>query len=99
MSIERLPAIPLIVNDPYFSIWCAADRLTDAPTTHWAGAQKPITGTAEIDGTAWRFLGAGRAPAMETTALTVTPMSTRSTLAAAGVAVGIRFTTPLDSIF
>ena len=94
-SLDRLPALPLIVNDPYFSIWCAADKLTDAPTTHWAGAVKPITGTAEIDGQAWRFLGASRAPAMETTALTVTPTSTRSTLAAGGVEVTIAFTTPL----
>ena len=94
-SIDRLPALPLIVNDPYFSIWCAADKLTDAPTTHWAGAQKPITGTAEIDGKTWRFLGAGRAPAMETIALTVTPTSTSSTLDAAGVEVMITFTTPL----
>ncbi len=94
-SFDRLPALPLIVNDPYFSIWCAADKLTDAPTTHWAGANKPITGVAEIDGTAYRFLGAGRTPAMETTALTVTPTATRSTLTAAGVAVDIAFTTPL----
>ena len=94
-SLDRLPALPLIVNDPYFSIWCAADRLTDAPTTHWAGAVKPIEGTAEIDGAAYRFLGAGRAPAMETTALTVTPTATRSTLTAAGVEVSVAFTTPL----
>ena len=94
-SIDRLPALPLIVNDPYFSIWCAADRLTDVPTTHWAGTQKPITGTAEIDGVLWRFLGAGRTPAMETVSLTVTPTATRSTLTAAGVEVTIAFTTPL----
>jgi len=94
-SFDRLPALPLIVNDPYFSIWCAADRLTDAPATHWAGAVKPLAGAVEIDGQAYRFLGTGRAPAMETTALTVTPTSTRSTLAAAGVEVTIAFTTPL----
>ena len=92
---DRLPALPLIVNDPYFSVWCAADRLTDAPTTHWAGERKPLTGTAEIDGKSYRFLGAGKAPAMETESLAVTPTSTRSTLTAAGVAVEIRFTTPL----
>ncbi|MBR3505247.1 MAG: DUF4965 domain-containing protein [Clostridia bacterium] len=94
-SFDRLPALPLIVNDPYFSIWCAADRLTDAPTTHWAGAVKPLDGAAVIDGKAWRFLGAGREPAMETVSLAVTPTATRSALAAAGVEVTIAFTTPL----
>ena len=44
MSMTRLPAFPLITNDPYLSIWSAADRPTDAETTHWAGDQKPLRG-------------------------------------------------------
>ena len=95
MSMDRLPALPLILNDPYFSIWCAADTLTGAVTTHWTGAQKPITGTALIDGTAYRFLGAGRDPEMTTVSLKVTPTATASTLEAGGVAVTVSFTTPL----
>ena len=49
-SITRLPALPLIVNDPYFSIWCPGDKLTDCDTAHWAGAVKPLRGTIKIDG-------------------------------------------------
>jgi len=94
-SITRLPALPLIVNDPYFSIWCPANKLTDVDTAHWSGAVKPLRGTAVIDGAAYRFLGLGEEEAMETIALNVTPTHTESTLSAGGVNVTIRFTTPL----
>ncbi len=93
--ITRLPALPLIVNDPYFSIWCPADKLTDADTAHWSGAVKPMLGKAVIDGNAYRFMGLGDEEAMETVSLTVTPTYTESTLSAGGVNVTIRFTTPL----
>ena len=63
--IDRLPALPLIANDPYFSIWMPADKLTDADTHHWAGATRPLKGTATIDGKEYRFLGLGEAEAMD----------------------------------
>lgn len=93
--MDRLPALPLIVNDPYFSIWCAADHLTDAVPTHWAGEEKPLLGLAVIDGRAYRFLGVNADEAMQTESLEVTPTSTRSSLIAGGVRVSIAFTTPL----
>ena len=93
--ITRLPALPLIVNDPYFSIWCAADKLTDADTTHWAGFVKPMLGTAKIDGVSYRFLGLGKEKAMETVSQTVTPTSTEAVFSAGGVQLTLRFTTPL----
>lgn len=94
-QFDRLPALPLIVNDPFFSIWCAADRLTDVNTSHWCGEEKPLSGLAEIDGKVWRFLGLSDAPAMETESVSVTPTATASVLTAAGVRVKITFTTPL----
>ncbi len=94
-NITRLPALPLIVNDPYFSIWCAADKLTDKETTHWAGFEKPLRGTARIDGVSYRFLGLGKEEAMETVSQTVTPTATEAVFSAGGVKLTLRFTTPL----
>lgn len=53
----RLPAVPLIVNDPYLSIWSAADKLNETATTHWTGKEKPLYGLLRVDGTAYRFMG------------------------------------------
>ncbi|MDO4741281.1 MAG: DUF5127 domain-containing protein, partial [Eubacteriales bacterium] len=92
--IDRLPALPLIANDPYFSIWMPADRLTDENAHHWAGEEKPILGKAVIDGKEYRFLGKGEAPAMETVGQYVTPTATVAEMQAGGVELSVRFTTP-----
>lgn len=94
-TITRLPALPLIVNDPYFSIWCPGDKLTDCDTAHWAGAVKPMRGTVKIDNVTYRFLGLGKEKAMDTIALNVTPTATESVFYAGGVRLTLRFTTPL----
>ncbi len=93
--MDRLPALPLIANDPYFSIWMRGDTLTSACTTHWTGANKPLTGTIKIDGAIYRFLGHDANETMQTTSLKVTPTSTVSTLEKSGVALTVRFCTPL----
>jgi hypothetical protein len=38
---RRPPAIPLVANDPYFSLWSMADKLTDVPVKHWSEAAQP----------------------------------------------------------
>lgn len=53
----RLPSVPLVVNDPYFSIWSPFDKLTDGTTRHWTNDEKPILGLLRVDGTAYRFMG------------------------------------------
>ena len=65
----RAPATPLVVHDPYFSIWSAADRLTDAPTSHWSATPRgaagdlhvdhpqPLDGFVQVDGKNYRYLG------------------------------------------
>lgn len=56
----RLPSYPLVVSDPYFSIWSPYDQLTDGTTRHWTDDEKSIEGLLRVDGTTYRWMGASR---------------------------------------
>ncbi len=88
----RPPSVPLITVDPYFSVWSPADRLTDCDPTHWTGKPNPIRGTLTVDGAAYRFLGAGGAPALAQKSLDVSALSTTAVFAGAGVELTAAFT-------
>lgn len=53
----RMPSVPLIVSDPYFSIWSPYDRLTDGSPAHWTANEKPLEGLLLVDGIPYRFMG------------------------------------------
>ncbi len=97
-TVLRPPAVPLVVHDPYFSVWSMADRLTDEPTKHWTGAEQPMTGLARIDGGVFRFMGGVsrgmQAPAMKQESLELTPTRTRYRFSTSGVALDFTFLTP-----
>ena len=93
----RPPAVPLVANDPYFSVWSAHDKLTDGPTTHWTGKPQRLSSLIRVDGKAFRLMGAQpeAVPAMEQTKLTVWPTRTVYNFAGGGVKLTLTFTTPL----
>lgn len=93
--MTRLPALPLITADPYFSVWMPADKLTDTDTAHWCGTKQPICGFATIDGQKLRFLGTGAAPAMPTSDISVTPCTTRAEYKTDTVGLSLSFTMPI----
>ena len=64
----RLPAVPLIVSDPYLSIWSVTDNLPDGTTRHWTEDEKPLTGLLRVDGQLYRFMGAPQKHIMNTIA-------------------------------
>ena len=57
MKDFRPPAVPLVSVEPHFSVWSAADRLTDRETTHWSGVDQPLSITLEADGVQYRLCG------------------------------------------
>jgi len=90
----RPPAVPLLTTDPFFSVWSAADKLTDADTTHWCGAKQPIGISVTVDGTEYRLLGSEKtipAPALEQTKLDVLPLTTIAQFAGTGFEAELRF--------
>jgi hypothetical protein len=92
----RPPAVPLIVHDPYFSVWSFNDKLTDGPTRHWTGSEQALAGYARIDGKPYRFLGnqPREADAMEQRSLRLTPTRTVYQFRAGGVDLTVTFLTP-----
>ena len=53
----RLPSVPLVSVDPYFSIWSPYDKLYQGSPTHWHNTPKPLNGVIRVDGKAYRFMG------------------------------------------
>ncbi|MFD1433018.1 glutaminase domain-containing protein [Lacticaseibacillus yichunensis] len=58
--VDRIPSVPLIVHDPYFSIWSPADHLNDRETESWNGKQMPIRAVLRIAGQTYSVIGENR---------------------------------------
>ena len=56
----RVPSVPLVVNDPYFSIWSPYNALNEGMTRHWTNDEKPLQGWLRVDGVTYCFMGADR---------------------------------------
>jgi hypothetical protein len=91
----RIPSVPLITCDPYFSVWSPADRLYDNDTVHWTGRTQRISGVARIDGGSFRFMGLGSEPVLVQTSLEISATSSRYTFAGAGIVLELEFLSPL----
>ncbi len=56
-QVNKVPATPLVVHDPYFSIWSTTDKLNESVTKHWTGAEQSLVGIVKVDGQYYNFLG------------------------------------------
>lgn len=53
----RLPAVPLLTSDPFFSVWSTSDNLMDKGASHWCDQYRPLLGAMRVDGKTYRFMG------------------------------------------
>jgi len=91
----RTPATPLVLHDPYFSVWSFNDELTDGPTRHWTGTSQQMSGLVRIDGKAFRFMGNDRElPALKQISRAIWPTRTIYDFEDAGIHLTLTFFTP-----
>ena len=56
-QVNKAPAYPLVVHDPYFSIWSFSDKVNESTTKHWTGTDHSLMGLISVDGKLNKFLG------------------------------------------
>jgi len=61
----RMPSVPIVMSDPYFSIWSPYDKLNEGSLRHWANDEKPIDGLLRVDGSTYCFMGTGTHEVLE----------------------------------
>ncbi len=93
----RPPAVPLITHDPYFSLWSAADRLTDDWPKHWTGRTQALAAFVRVDGRPYRVIGPSpeRVPALAQTGLRIFPTRSVYSFRDAGIELTVTFLSPL----
>ncbi|MGA2033566.1 MAG: DUF5127 domain-containing protein [Thermoguttaceae bacterium] len=93
----RPPAVPLVANSPYLSIWSEADRLTDDATRHWTRREHALLSLIRVDGKAYRLMGnvPKQVPALPQVALQVLPTRSIYQFENAQVRVTLTFMTAM----
>lgn len=102
MSNERkLPAYPLFVKDPNFSLWSVTEELNKSNLQTWWGEEKRIYGFLKTHGKTYCFFGNGAdffacgVLNAEQTGLEVTAFTTDYMFRAGETALRIKFVSPL----
>ncbi|KJE88928.1 hypothetical protein CAOG_00497 [Capsaspora owczarzaki ATCC 30864] len=94
----RPPAVPVLANNPYFSMWSAADSPGRSWLTHANDGIQAIAGYAKVDGANFRFMGqpyqGGSQLATNPISVQVLPLSTIYTYTLGAVRMLLTYSTP-----
>jgi hypothetical protein len=93
----RPPAVPLLVHDPYFSIWSPADSLSGDWPRHWTGTTHGMTAMIRVDGRVYRVMGKSPSgiPGFPQRSLSVLPTRTVYGFEGGGVRLSLTFLSPM----
>ncbi len=96
-SAERLlPAYPLFVKDPFFSIWSTTDKLNESDTEFWNGLKRRIYGLINADGKTYCFMGkVDGAVNLEQKSVSLTAFTTDYGFTCADFDFSVSFVSPL----
>lgn len=90
-----LPAYPLWIIDPLFSVWSKSDTLNGSDTIFWQGTPHRAYGLVRFGGKTYCFLGRrDDALPLQQTRVEVTAFETRYTFACAEFTLKVRFLSP-----
>lgn len=90
----RTPATPLVLHDPYFSVWSFDDKVTAGPTRHWTGAVQQLSGLIRIDGETLRFMGPAQEQALPQVSRVLWPTRTIYEFEGSGIHLTATFFSP-----
>ena len=93
---QQLPAYPLFVKDPFFSIWSQNEYLNEGDTVFWTGKRRKVYGIVRADGITYSFMGiVPSAEKLKQTSLKLTAFSTKYTFTCDKFDLAVNFTSPL----
>lgn len=96
MKIRRAASVPLILHDPFFSIWSSADCLYDKDPVHWCGARQKMRGYLKVGDKRYTFLGDKETDeVLQQKNIDVTATATEYIFENDEVTLKCRFTSPL----
>lgn len=91
----RMPSVPLITVDPYFSVWSQSEIPNQKNPVHWTGSRNAIRGTVNVDGAPWSFLGKPAENAMTQVSLDADATTATAVFEGGGIRLTAKFTTPV----
>ena len=94
---QLLPAYPLFVKDPFFSIWSGSDKLNEGNTMFWTGASKKMYGYVFCEDKTYIFMGVNsKAIKLEQTYVDLTAFDTKYGFSCEDFDLEVTFTSPLN---